>query len=97
MLEQTPYPLIETNQLTPADQRAIRNLSASLCVAAGVDQQEHQLVALLGRGRERCNGDAMVTWVFEQLSRHHLEASREALPVLLNFLLRLEMSYGEVE
>lgn len=95
MIDQTLYQLIATSHRTPADRRVVRNLAASLCVAVGIHPHEHHMIALLGLGGERSNGEAMETWVFEQLARHRLEASREALPHLVGKLLQLAADYEE--
>lgn len=95
MHKNRPYHLMATNNLTPADRRVIRNLAASLCVAAGINHQEHQFASLLGLGGEQNNGEAMESWVFDQLSHQELEASREALPHLLRQLMQLEANYYE--
>lgn len=95
MIDQTPYRLIATCHCTAADRRVVRNLAASLCVAVGIHPHERHMGTLLGLGGERSNGEALETWVFDQLAHHRLEASREALPHLVEKLFQLATDYDE--
>lgn len=85
---------LPAQHLIPSERRTIRNLASSLCVAMGILQEERQLVAILGLGAERCNQEAMETWVRCELVDSHFEVGRDSLPLLIRRLQDLEENRG---
>ncbi|MBD3649705.1 MAG: hypothetical protein HUJ15_00025 [Alcanivorax sp.] len=81
------------HQLIPSERMTIRNLASSLCLAMGIQQEERQLVAILGLGGERSNQEAMESWVYCELAKENLEAGRDTLPLLIDRLQHLETEW----
>lgn len=55
--------------------RQIRRLANALGVAAQIPEGDH-LVLILGEGSERCNREALITWVIRQFPQvEHLRPS----------------------
>jgi len=78
------------SRLIPSERRTIRNLASSLCMAMGINHEDHNLVTILGLGGERNNEEAMESWVYCELIKEHLEAGRDTLPRLIGRLQELE-------
>lgn len=80
-------------RLIPSERRTIRNMASSLCVAMGITREDHHLVAILGLGGERCNQEAMESWVYRELVKQNLEADQDTLALLIHRLEHLEMQW----
>lgn len=68
-------------------QQRIRRMSSALEAAFRIPDGD-QFVAVLGTGTERCNRDALHTWVSREIGRLETEFTEQQVPILAERLHR---------
>ena len=80
--------------LIPHEKRVIKTIATAICSVRNIAPLDRNLVAIIGRGSEHTNQEAVITWIEGKFFKEVIELDREALSHLLQ-LFKADEFYWE--
>ena len=69
--------------LIPQEKRVIKTIAKAICSLRNIAPLDQNLVAIIGRGSEHTNQEAVITWIEGEFFKGVIELDQEALSHLL--------------